>query len=38
MEGDQMENFRACPGGRHGAERLRLDDVEEDLRALDVQR
>jgi len=41
MEGDTLDNFRACPGGRHGADRQRekqLDDAEEHLRALDMQR
>jgi hypothetical protein len=41
MEGDTMNNFRACPGGRLEADRQRekqLDDDEEHLRALDIQR
>jgi hypothetical protein len=41
MKCGTMDNFRACPGGRHGEDRKRemqLDDAEEHLRALDVQR
>jgi hypothetical protein len=41
IEGDTMDNFRACSGGRLGAGRQRekqLDDDKEHLRALDMQR